>query len=59
MGNEIIIENYLDLTDQELKRILQVEVRVIVEEGELGYDHSSSDFDVNEVLNSINNINNN
>ena len=47
-----MIENYLDLTDQELKRILEVEVSVVVEEEELDYDHGSSDFVVDEVLNS-------
>jgi hypothetical protein len=52
IGNEIIIENYLDLTDQELKRVLEVEVRVVIEDEELIYDHGSSDFDVNEILNS-------
>ena len=47
-----MIENYLDLTDQELKRILEIEVSVVVEKEEFGYDHGSSDFDVDVVLNS-------
>ncbi|CAJ0625759.1 10142_t:CDS:2 [Entrophospora sp. SA101] len=52
VGNEIVIENYLDLTDQELQRALEVEVRVVIEEEVVNYDHGSSDFDVDELLNS-------
>ena len=52
VGNEIMIENYLDFTYQELKRILEIEVSVVVEEEEFSYDHGSSDFDVDVVLNS-------
>ncbi|CAH1770211.1 4140_t:CDS:1, partial [Entrophospora sp. SA101] len=42
VGNEIVIENYLDLTDQELQRALEVEVRVVIEEEVVNYDHGSS-----------------
>ena len=49
-NNEIIIENYFDLNDQEFQKALEVDVRVVIEEPNQ-FDHGSSDFDINALIN--------
>ena len=49
-GNEIILEKYFNI-NEELRRALEVEVRVVVEQEEARhYDHGNKDFDINAVL---------
>ncbi|CAB5368067.1 unnamed protein product [Rhizophagus irregularis] len=51
-NNEIIIDKYFDI-NEELRRALGVEVRVVVEQPAVpAYDHGEKEFDINELLNS-------
>src|ERR1043166_294314 len=49
--NEIIIENYFDLNNQEFQQALKMDVRVIIEEVK-DYDHGEKNFNIDLLLDS-------
>ena len=49
--NEIIIENYFDLNNQEFQQALKMDVRVIIEEVK-DYDHGEKNFNIDSLLDS-------
>src|SRR6266542_1272418 len=50
-GNEMIIENYFNFDDEDLQKVLELEVRVIIEQEITNYDHGENDYDINTLLN--------
>lgn len=47
--NEIIIENYFDLNNQEFQQALKMDVRVVVEEVK-DYNHGDKNFNIDSLL---------
>ncbi|PKB96524.1 hypothetical protein RhiirA5_470842 [Rhizophagus irregularis] len=51
-NNEIIIDKYFDI-NEELRKALRVEVRVVIEQPAVSaYDYGEKEFDINELLDS-------
>lgn len=49
-NNEIIIDKYFDI-NEELQRVLEVEVRVVIEQAAVfAYDHGEKEFNINKLL---------
>ncbi len=47
----MIIENYFNFDDEDLQKVLELEVRVIIEQEITNYDHGENDYDINTLLN--------
>ncbi len=50
-GNEMIMENYFNFDDENLQKVLELEVRVIIEQEITNYDYRENDYDINTLLN--------
>ena len=50
-GNEMIIENYFNFDDKDLQKALELEVKVIIKQEIINYDHRENDYDINALLN--------
>ncbi len=50
-GNEMIMENYFNFDDEVLQKALELEVRVVIKQEIINYDHGENDYDINALLN--------
>ncbi len=50
-GNKMIIKNYFNFDDKDLQKILELKVRVVIEQKIINYDHEENDYDINALLN--------
>ena len=47
----MIIKNYFNFNDEDLQKALELEVRVVIEQEIINYDHGENDYDINALLN--------
>ena len=50
-GNEMIMENYFNFDDEDLQKVLELEVRVVIEQEITNYNYRENDYDINALLN--------
>ena len=51
IGNKMIIKNYFNFNDEDLQKVLELEVRVVIEQEITNYNHKENDYDINALLN--------
>ena len=47
----MIIENYFNFDNKDLQKVLELEVRVIIEQEITNYNYRENDYDINALLN--------
>jgi len=48
--NQLIMEKYFNINDQEFQRALEMDVRVVIEETTIDYDYGNRDFNIDALL---------
>jgi len=45
------MKNYFNFNDEDLQKILELEVRVVIEQEITNYNHGENDYNINVLLN--------